>query len=330
MKKSLFFSVMLLVIMPAPAETVARLPQVKNPLCIALTNERVYVVEDSSQVHIFDRGPNGIAFKKTFGRQGDAPGDLIEIYHLYPFKDHLEILTFGRFARFSPDGLFLDEQKFPLRVFKDGVFRIGEKFLARDFRFDDQDLSISIRLYEKDFRNVQELVTHRMPLGNKPGLVTDYCSVRVVGDQAYVIESGKVTKIMVYDQAGLKQREFGLALEPVQVTPALKQALLKPLKDEPDWRAEDEALYTFPDRTPGLDFFDIVDGKCVARTYNYRGNSVEFAIFDLQGRELNRVFLPAVGRLSHDLLFCFFQDRFYYLRKNPDDQAWELHEEKAW
>ena len=57
---------------------------------------------------------------------------------------------------------------------------------------------------------------------------------------------------------------------------------------------------------------------------------MEFVIFDLQGRELNRVFLPAVGRLSHDLLFCFFQDRFYYLRKNPDDQAWELHDEKAW
>ena len=219
--------------LPATAEMVARLPQVKSPLCIALTNERVYVAEDSSQVHIFDRGPNGIAFKKTFGRQGDAPGELIEIYHLYPFKDHLEILTFGRFARFSPDGRFLDEQKFPLRVFKDGVFRIGEKFLARDFRFDDQDLSIAIRLYEKDFRNVQELVTHRMPLGNKPGLVTDYCSVRVVGDLAYVIESGKETKVMVYDQAGARQREFGLVLEPVQVSPALKEILLRPLKEEP-------------------------------------------------------------------------------------------------
>ena len=87
--------------------------------------------EDSSQVHIFDRGPNGIAFKKTFGRQGDAPGELIEIYHLYPFRDHLEILTSGRFARFSPEGRFLDEQRLPPRVFKDGAFCIGEKFLAR-------------------------------------------------------------------------------------------------------------------------------------------------------------------------------------------------------
>lgn len=330
MKKSVFFSMMLIAFMPALAEIVAKLPQVKKPLCIALTNERIYVAEDSSKVHIYERGPAGIAFVKTFGRQGDGPGEFNEIYHVLTLKDHLEILTLGRFVRFSPDGRFLDEMNFPIRFFKDGAFHIGGNYLARDFSFSDDELSIMVRLYDKDFKKLRELVTHWMPRGDKISLVIDFYSVRVAGDLAYVVESGKETKVTVVDQDGARQREFSLPLKPVKVGPALKEVLLQPLQDEPDWRAGDESLYGFPEWTPGLDYFEIVDGKCVARTYNYRGNSVEFVVCDLQGRELNRVFLPAVGRLSHDLLFCFFQDRFYYLRKNPDDQVWELHEEKAW
>jgi hypothetical protein len=330
MKKYMFFLVMLFAVKPAAAEMVAKLPQVIRPLYIALTNERIYIAEDSSKVHIYDRGPKGIAFKKTFGRQGDGPGEFNEIYHVLPLEDHLEILTLGRFARFSLDGRFIDEMKLPIRIFKDGIFRIGENFLTRDSRFDDNELSITIRLYDKDFNKVQELVTHRMPLGNKINLVSDYYSARVVGDRAYIIESGKETKVTVYDQAGAKQGEVSLRLEPVKVNPALQEALLQPFKNEPDWRAGDEALYGFPDWTPGLDYFAVVDGKCIARTFNYRQNSAEFVIFDLQGKELNRIFLPNVGCLSHNILFCFFQDRFFYLRENSNEKVWELHSEKVW
>ena len=114
------------------------------------------------------------------------------------------------------------------------------------------------------------------------------------------------------------------------MSPELKGILFKPFKEQPEWHSNDEALYSFPAWTPGLDYFEVVEGKCIARTYAYRGDLVEFIIFDLQGKELNRVFLPNLGCLFHRILFCFFQDRFCYLRKNPEDGAWELHEEKAW
>ncbi len=321
---------MFLAVFPAAAEMLAKLPQVIRPRCLALTNERIYVVEDSAKVHIYYKGPGRIAFDKTFGREGDGPGEFNEIYHVYPLENHLEILSFGKFARFSLDGRFLDEKKLPIRVFKDGIFHIGENYLARDFRFDDGESSITVRLYDKNFKGVQELGTHRMPLGDKINLVPDFYSVRVVGEQAYVIESGKETKVTVYDKAGSKQSEVSLPLKPVEVTPALKEILLKPLKDEPGWRAEDEMLYSFPGWTPGLDYFNVVDGKCITRTYEFRENSVEFVIFDLQGEELNRIFLPYDNRFSRDILFCFFQGWFFYLWKNPDDGAWELHSQKVW
>jgi hypothetical protein len=60
------------------------------------------------------------------------------------------------------------------------------------------------------------------------------------------------------------------------------------------------------------------------------GCPVGLVIFDQQGRELKRLFLPHTGRLSNGALFYFYQGRYYYLRENIEEEAWELHSEKVW
>jgi hypothetical protein len=329
MRKVTLFAVLLLVVAPLAAEVIARLPQVVNPLCIALTQDRIYVVDDPAKVHIYVRRPGGIEFVKTFGREGDAPGEFMEIFRVQPFADHLEIVAHGKISNFSLDGRFRDELKLPIRFFKDGIFRIGDGYVARDFRYDDNELSVSIQLHSKDFNLRRELAKHRIPLGSQINLVPDYCSVSVAGDLAYVIESAQETKVSVFDQAGAKRNEVVLPLKPVRVGPELKETLLAPLRKEPEWRSGDESLYCFPEWTPGLDYFAVVDGKFCVRTYEHRENAVEFVFFDLQGKELQRLFLPQVGCLSHNRLFSFYQDRFYCLQKNASIGAWELHEVKV-
>jgi hypothetical protein len=124
-----------------------------------------------------------------------------------------------------------------------------------------------------------------------------------------------------------------LPLEPTKMTAALKEIIVKPIKEDRErrmaWSEYEKRLY-FPDQTPGLDYFDVVDGKFIARTYQYRGDSVEFVIFDLKGRELQRTFLPFTGRLSNGIFFCFYQGRYFYLRENAEEEVWELHSEKVW
>jgi hypothetical protein len=57
---------------------------------------------------------------------------------------------------------------------------------------------------------------------------------------------------------------------------------------------------------------------------------VEFVIFDQEGRELRRIFLPHTGRLSNGILFCFYQGLYFYLRENVEEEVWVLHSEKVW
>ena len=316
------------------AEKIARLPQVMRPNFIVLTDQRVYVVEESSKIHLFTRSPKGIVFEKTFGREGEGPGDFGYIHQIRPLKDHLEIPTEGKFARYTLDGKLIDEIKLPFRVFKNWIFRVGENYVAKDWRFDNRETATTISLYDKDLKLVRELGMHTEAGGvSKINLVAEHYSARIAGEKIFLVESGKETIVKIYDRDGLQEKEVHLPLPPVKVTDALKEAIIKPIREEPDmkprWAAFEQRL-AFPDYTPGLDYFTVEEGKILARTYKYRGDRVEFVVCDLQGKELRRVFLPYTGRLNHGCLFCFSQGRFYYLHENLDEEVWELHSEKAW
>jgi len=319
---------------PALGVLVAKLPKVLNPFFITIADGRLYIVENSVAAHIYTMGAKEVTFVKTFGREGQGPGEFDFMYLIRAYKDHLDIPGSNKLARFSLEGEYLDEVKLPVGAFKGGVYRLGENYLIKDFQFDATAVTTTIRLYDRNFKLIREIGGRKEAGGiEKINLVADYYSPRVAGDRIFVIASGKGSIVTSYDWNGVRQSEIRLPLEPIKMTAALKEAIIKPLKEDRElrqgWTEFEKRLY-FPDQTPGLDYFDVVDGKFVARTYRYRQNLVEFAFFDLTGRELQKLFLPHTGRLSNGILFCFYQGRYYYLRENIEEEAWELHCENVW
>lgn len=317
----------------ASAELVAKLPQVLNPFHLTIADGRMYVVENSVAVHIFTIDDRNVSFVKTFGRQGQGPGEFEFMHGIRAFKDYLEIFGHRKLARFSLDGDYLGEVTVTVGVFKGAAYRLGNGYVVRDLNFDEKGSTTTIRLYDGDFALVKEIGARTRPEGlDKINLVADYYAPRVAGDQLYVIDAGQDSVVSVYDRNGVPQREIRLPLEPVKMTAALKEAIVKPVKESlgrmMSWEEYEKRL-AFPARAPGLDYFEVIEGKFVARTYKYRQDLVEFAVFDLEGRELRRLDLPFTGRLSNGILFCFHQGRYYYLRENPDEDVWELHVRSA-
>ncbi len=318
----------------ASAELVAKLPQVMNPFFLTIADGRMYIVENSVAVHIYTLGPRGVEFVKTFGREGQGPGELDFIYTVRPFNDCLDIPGSHKLARFTLDGDYLSEVTVTVGVFKGAVYRFGDGYVARDLHFDEKGTTTTIRLYDKDFNLVQEIGARSAPGGlAKINLVADYFAPRVVGDHLYIIDSGRESVVGVYDRNGVLQKEVRLPLEPLKMTSSLKEAVIKPLKEAwtvpMRWEDFEKRLF-FPDQTPGLDYFEVCDGKFVTRTYKHHQDLVEFAVFNPEGRDLKRLNLPFTGRLSNGILFCFYKGRYYYLRENPDEEVFELHVEKAW
>src|SRR4030042_1424219 len=176
----------------ASAELVAKLPQVMNPFFLTIADGRMYIVENSVAVHIYTLGPRGAAFVKTFGREGQGPGEFDFIYTIRPFKDHLDIRGSHKLARFTLDGDYLSEVTATVGVFKGAVYRLGEEYVVRDLHFDERGSTTTTRLYDKDFKLVQEIGARSAPEGlAKINVVADYFAPRVVGDPLYAIEAGR-------------------------------------------------------------------------------------------------------------------------------------------
>ncbi len=118
MRKVTLFAVLLLIVATLAAEMIARLPQVVNPLGIALTQDRIYIVDDPATVHMYARRPGGIEFVKSFGREGDAPGEFMEIFRCSRSWITWRSLSTAR-SRTSPwTAGFRDELKLPIRFWR--------------------------------------------------------------------------------------------------------------------------------------------------------------------------------------------------------------------
>jgi hypothetical protein len=314
---------------PVVGELFSKMPEVIYPFFLTIAEGRIYIVEHSSTAHIYTIDSNEVTYVKTFGREGQGPGEFGFMYRIRVLEDHLDVSGRHKLARFSLDGEYMDEVKVAVGMFKGGIWQIGENYLVRDLQFSPKGTTQIIRLYDRDFKLIREIGTHLEAMRfEKINLVSEVFLPRVADDQIFVITSGKDSIVSVYDRIGVLQEEIHLPLEPIKLTTPLKEAIIKPLREHPElkqrWKMFEERLY-FPKKTPGLDYFDIVDGQFIARTYKYHQNSVEIVVFDRHGQEMQRKFLPHTGRLSNGILFCFYQGRYYYLVENVEEEIWELH-----
>lgn len=325
---------LLFIVHPIMGELVAKMPEVIYPFFLTISEGRIYIVENSSTAHFYSINSNEVTFVRTFGREGQGPGEFRFMYRIRVQEDHLDISGVNKLARFSLDGEYLDEVKVTISAFKGAIYQIGENYLVRDLQFSPKETTVTIRLYDNYFKLIREVATHKESGGlEKINLVSEVFSPGVVEDQIFIISSGKESVVTFYDQNGIQQKQIRLPLEPIKMTADLKEAIIKPLLERPDlkqrWNTFKDRIY-LPKKTPGLDYFDIIDGKFIARTYKYNLDLVEFVIFNQQGQELQRIFLPHTGRLSNGILFCFYQGCYYYLQENIEEETWELYYEKVW
>lgn len=332
-RKASFMLIALLLIIPAclAAQIVTELPQLQKPSFITTRGDRLYVVEETALIHIFEKKEGRYVFLKTFGNAGEGPGEFGGYIHRIQVKpDHLEIPTHNRLARFDFDGRFLDEIRLPITVFKNSITRLGRNFVTRNWQVDKKKgLVSSIRLYGPDFKLIRELASRvimKDPEHFYP--IQDFCRYLVDGETCYVVHSSAESSFaQVLNTKGEETRIIHLPIEGETVDDAMKEIVLKPDKDGFEDKKElDEYLkrVVFPDRTPGFDFFDLIDSGFVARTHRYSGEKTDFVFFDTTGRELKRKALRHTGSVANGRLFAFHEGAYLYLRDNIDQEVWEL------
>lgn len=192
---------------PVVGELVAKMPQVMNPYFLTMADGRLYIVEASSTAHLYTIGENDVAFVKTFGREGQGPGEFGFMYRIRILEDHLDISGNHKLDRFSLDGEYIDEVKVPIGMFKGGIYQVGENYLAGDLQISPTELTRTIRLYDSNFKLIRELGTVKHASSfDKLNLVTEIFSPRTDEDKIFIIASGKESIVTVYDRNGIRKK----------------------------------------------------------------------------------------------------------------------------
>jgi len=116
---------------PGYGEKIADLPEIRYPFSIDIGHNRLFVADIKSMVHIYELQGNSTYFVRTFGQNGQGPGEFQFIHRLRVNGKEIEIPTHGKYATFSLDGKFLKEFRLRIRPFKNGIYKVG-KTLSSD------------------------------------------------------------------------------------------------------------------------------------------------------------------------------------------------------
>jgi len=312
-------------------EKIADLPMVMNPFFITIGHGRIYITEKNSSIHIFKLDNGNVVFEKTFGEKGEGPGEFKFIHRLSVKDDYLEIPSFGKYARFTFEGKFIDEKKLPFRVFKNNIYKIGDNYLTRDYIFSPEKSETVIKLWDKNFNLIKKLGNMRgESTFTRINPVPGYYLCLVANNSIYIVDSAMTTRIKIFDRDGKYRSELKLPVSGIKLNSKLKEKIIGELIqmiNKEIWKSIKKRMF-YPGFVPGLNWFGIDDETMIARTYRFNDDKVEFVFFNTDGKVIKEMFMYDTGRISNGMTFCFSDGKYYYLKENFDEERWELFAEK--
>jgi hypothetical protein len=83
---------------------------------------------------------------------------------------------------------------------------------------------------------------------------------------------------------------------------------------------------TFPDYFPPIRMFHVTDNKIYVMTYKEKDGKNEFIILDMEGKLLNRMFIP-ISPFEETTVIIFYtikNGKLYLLKDNEETEEWEV------
>lgn len=348
MKKTIGVLVALLIgLSLVHAEKVADLPGVLKPASINLGRNSVYIT-DQSYIHLYSLSP----FKriKTFGVQGQGPGEFNSLPSLKIYPGKLFINCLGKIMTFTHDGEFVKQTTLPFRLFHFyyPVLQVGTNYVAFPMIFskEENDIFHYGKIYGTELEELKVFYRGSKPQVPPPPradappqkikweVIPDCMDFDVTEEKIFVGDSRKGFYIGVFDPQGNLLYEINNEYEKIKVPKSFKDAFMKERRESDNWE-QMKARYDwiFKDYYPAFFTVKIADGKIYTATYAKKGDRYELVEMDLKGKVLGRSFsfpLEMRNRITEGLLpypneFDIHKGYIYYLMYNDETSWFELH-----
>jgi hypothetical protein len=332
----------------AAPQRLGLLPAGTSPDSVDFTESEIYVLERGT-VSVFS--PPDMTLARTFGGRGAGPGKLSPRHTfdqvIRVAGDAVLVEDNDKLIRFSRSGRLIEEKRKP----ENSVWfvPIGDRYVAKSMVVEGSPPTQFIRvvIYDAGMREVKELYRQpwfqqRQGEGFSTVLLGDLLHFAVTPDRVCVEESPRGFVVECFDFSGNCVRTIDRARGGVPVTAADRDREMALVRTEKrvalmiemagSWEKLRQIwTITFPAVTPPLREIQASGGRLLVRTFEQKGDTAKYVLFDPGETTERDVWLPlptdaeTEARVSGTAFFKLIRDRYYYLRHDAGANRWEVH-----
>jgi hypothetical protein len=338
-KVFILFLVIFCVVFTEYAEKLADLPEVLKEPRIFVSDNGIFMVEfDEATIHKYSMKDFSHVLK--FGRKGEGPGEFKWGPSIIFQKDNLITVSSDKLSFFTYEGKLIKEKKTPrwIRV----RHLIGDNYVANRSIVPQEirgmtEIKSKIVILDDQFQEKKEIYTLKrsgMVFSGRGGKKRDmeflryYENFDLCGDKIVIGNSKKGFYFDLRSLEGETVNEINLPYDKREVTEKDKKRLIAERKERLErgafpisWEEYIKRFkgMAFPDYFPAYARFHVFDGYIYVISHEREGKRWLWHKMDAKGNILKKIFLPS------DNPYYVFQDVFYYVVENEEEEMYELH-----
>lgn len=315
------------------SKRVTTLMEVSKPNTLMMGNGYIYI-QEKTDIFVYDI--KTYQFVKRFGKAGEGPGE----FKLNPFsanmlivpykKNKIMINSLGRVSVFTTNGVYEMEYKDPPFT---NYFPFVDNFIALTIHTEGDKIPVmALYMSDKEFNKTKPIYISNITVGLNASFllpITPF-SHDIYGDKLYVVDGLEGFSINIYNSKGDQIGNIKKDYKPLKLPSAYIEKALKYFKTDPTLKN----IYPFfKDRIkfrshfPSIYDMRISNGIIFVFTNKMKNRLLECIMFDLEGKEKKRIFLPVdlTYGMERNFKFTFYKGDFFVIRENEDEETWELH-----
>lgn len=311
------------------------LKAINRPDTLSVDRENVYITQ-GAEVYIYTNSE--FKFKKKFGKRGEGPGEFKTDpgYHkggiyLNLQRDNIYVTSIGKVTIFTKDGTIEKEVN---SITGEDFLPFNDKFVGWEFipvLQQNEKAYKAICLYDSQMKKIMEIarIPHSVQRGKGFMIYSGKYIFKTYQGKLF-LNQGIEFLIDVYDQSGNKIKTITREYKKIKITDTHKEKVLAFYKTYRNTRnifQTIKRIIKFPDYFPAIRDIFLDQEKLYVATYLHRGTEMEFLVFDINGKFLERVFLDMEGEAPFNVpyLYTIFNGNKYQIIENVEEEAWEMH-----
>jgi hypothetical protein len=314
------------------AEKLATLKEIVKPDGMVIGNNCLYVNEKVT-FHVYSF--KDFKYLTSFGKEGEGPEEIKKNPFggpivFTPINGRVYVSSLAKFTIYDSMGKFIKEIRIPPN---DSLMPLGDKYLASTTVSQKDGLPVlSACVMDKNLKKIKDLYISDITVGQ--GMKFEFPWTPffpVAANNRIYIPLGKEGFVIgVFSDNGNLLYRIEKQYTPIKVSEDYKKNTMKAFKANPNFKQFWEFLknqITFKKFYPPVQDMAVGKKRIYVFTYRQKQGKTECIVLDLKGKEIKRVYVPYPQMYAMDFRFpsIVFQQNFYLLSENEDEEVWELH-----